>query len=553
MTQELYVYIPGFEYDSKGPLEIDAIKLEAYIGNERISTYLNITNSTLIEGDTIYKCNQSNGSAALNMSRISQQIGAAELPQHTSKQYRAHYGYFYDFVTDKSDLTHHIIGFYNEPVDNQYSSNMNVEEHDGLFLIKLSELNTDIDLHFTFYSRIPKDTTDLYSLNSHEKVVSLTSSQANIFTQEAYTEFFETYVEVAKFNTSYNPLTSGLDPVTFQTAAALPQFFNLKKGWDNDEKTWELPVNADVLVSDLSIDSNKVDTAEGNYYKQYKYDTTNLKHILGTDLECNSEQDHFEFYKKFYDNYYKKSCISKKLYEDEENLQMPIKGSGAIYAQSYARQGDYQPLLSINLKNTRLTGKEFLYYLTYTDLSNFHYLYNINPTINLQNRILDSTPGLNAVALFTSLTIYRNILGDWYSTDIAPFKEGNSCFLPFEQNDAHTKTLSLFDCYSIPAFLNYTGDTTTPNLLKLDLCLGTLKDQPNPLEFINPNELSFQLKFDILYNNELYNSGASTIITPSHDISNSEIIGNEIIGYKSIPHLNNIDQLSTYLKNTIHF
>ena len=32
MKQLLYVYIPGFEYDSKGPLHIDAIRLDVTVG-----------------------------------------------------------------------------------------------------------------------------------------------------------------------------------------------------------------------------------------------------------------------------------------------------------------------------------------------------------------------------------------------------------------------------------------------------------------------------------------------------------------------------------------
>jgi len=45
MKQLLYVYVPGFEYDSKGPLHIDAIRLDVTTGEIEKDTEGKITNS----------------------------------------------------------------------------------------------------------------------------------------------------------------------------------------------------------------------------------------------------------------------------------------------------------------------------------------------------------------------------------------------------------------------------------------------------------------------------------------------------------------------------
>ena len=75
MKQKLYVYIPGFEYDSKGPLHIDAIRLDVTAGElnkdkenniqNSLKTYIYIselasdgTADKTIEGNLIYRRTQ---------------------------------------------------------------------------------------------------------------------------------------------------------------------------------------------------------------------------------------------------------------------------------------------------------------------------------------------------------------------------------------------------------------------------------------------------------------------------------------------------------------
>jgi hypothetical protein len=59
---------------------------------------------------------------------------------------------------------------------------------------------------------------------------------------------------------------------------------------------WEIPVNAELLVTNLQNPDDKIN---GHYY-QYDYDTTTKKHVRGDKLKCNTFA-----YNDFIYNFYK--------------------------------------------------------------------------------------------------------------------------------------------------------------------------------------------------------------------------------------------------------
>jgi hypothetical protein len=130
MKQFLYVYVPGFEYDSKGPLHIDAIRLDVTTGEiekegEKITNSLDtyiylkgeINDKTnkfnilkRIPGNTIYRVDNTS-SSKLKSDRYKPGTNTAETPfwTETIKKKedgteeviydRVLHGYFYDFIT----------------------------------------------------------------------------------------------------------------------------------------------------------------------------------------------------------------------------------------------------------------------------------------------------------------------------------------------------------------------------------------------------------------------------------------------------------------------
>lgn len=175
MRSFLYVYVPGFEYDSKGPLHIDAIRLDVTTGEldknsdnkitNSLPTYIYLsemdetkgTPSSLIPGNLVYRAVTSEQPFI-----DGQYTGQpSKSPFWTDqKDGRAPHGYFYDFITtsELEEKTHHVIGIHNTIHDCKDVYNLKSTEHDGLFVIQIEELNTDLVLNFTFYSRIDSST-----------------------------------------------------------------------------------------------------------------------------------------------------------------------------------------------------------------------------------------------------------------------------------------------------------------------------------------------------------------------------------------------------------
>ena len=109
MKQLLYVYVPGFEYDSKGPLHIDAIRLNVTVGENKsdstdnssnvLQTYCYIGGSgATIPGNVIYRLENLNSD-----NRIEQYYqGNSHLSPVWTKidRYgRVPHGFFNDFIT----------------------------------------------------------------------------------------------------------------------------------------------------------------------------------------------------------------------------------------------------------------------------------------------------------------------------------------------------------------------------------------------------------------------------------------------------------------------
>ena len=98
-----YVYIPGFEYDSKGPIQIDAIELHARVvgSTNELSVYTGpgyITRG--ITKNIIYRSTQS--STYQDTYRKYDNVISYSSPFYTEARNlgRVYHGFFYDFIQE---------------------------------------------------------------------------------------------------------------------------------------------------------------------------------------------------------------------------------------------------------------------------------------------------------------------------------------------------------------------------------------------------------------------------------------------------------------------
>ena len=412
MKQLLYVYIPGFEYDSKGPLHIDAIRLDVTVGEiekntnkivNSLPTYIYIASEAStgnlikwVPGNLIFRSNTT------DQFFIDKQYNdnPSKSPLWTKeKTERAVHGYFYDFITTKEteERTHHVIGIHNTPDACKNVSNFNKDEHDGLFIIQLEELNTDLILNFTFYSRIDsssEDTPNIITVGKLEGITHMTvgpseDSEANFFDQDSHSNFFDKYIEIGKWTQTYNPATSGVEEGELQEAKVRNQYFDLET-WGTEDRNWEIPVNAGVLVSDMSNRKYLKRVGEKAIWKQFKYDNnkdsgTYRTHICDDKLTCNNSN--YDSYGDFYTNFYSgyRTVLSadsriRKLYQDACVFAKDI-GSAYYYPQSV----NY---LCAKFLDTGTAS--FEYSLSYVNLTNLNYLYRQPVYLTINNLTHDS-------------------------------------------------------------------------------------------------------------------------------------------------------------------
>lgn len=412
MKQLLYVYIPGFEYDSKGPLHIDAIRLDVTVGEiekntnktvNSLPTYIYIASEAStgnlikwVPGNLIFR------SDTTDQFFIDKQYNdnPSKSPLWTKeKTGRAVHGYFYDFITTKEteERTHHVIGIHNTPDACKNVSNFNKDEHDGLFIVQLEELNTDLILNFTFYSRIDsssEDTPNIITVGALEGITHMTigpseGSEADFFNQDSHSNFFDKYIEIGKWTQTYNPATSGVKEGELQEAKARNQYFDLET-WGTEDRNWEIPVNAGVLVSDMSNRKYLKRVGEKAIWKQFKYDNnkdsgTYRTHICDDKLTCNNS--HYDSYGDFYTNFYSgyRTVLSadssiQKLYQDACVFAKDI--SSAYY---YPQSVNY---LCAKFLDTGTAS--FEYCLSYVNLTNLNYLYRQPVYLTINNLTHDS-------------------------------------------------------------------------------------------------------------------------------------------------------------------
>lgn len=248
--KDVFIYIPGFEYDSKGPLHIDKIVLDAYqapalSGNvSKLDVYICRND---YKGDSNIKL----GNVAYR--KISSPISYNEdindtLSKECYTKYQRspnslNYAIFYDFPSE--DYKHHVIGFKAKKDENKVCRNSDSDDHDGIFIVKVNTLNTDITFKFTFYSSVLKDKptkdTNDYSFGD-------TSS----------------YVKVGEWITTYNPATSGAPSISDnQIIPEMRQYYDITKK-DNSYK---------LNVLHNNTFSNKVETDTVSFNKAGEINT----------------------------------------------------------------------------------------------------------------------------------------------------------------------------------------------------------------------------------------------------------------------------------------
>lgn len=403
MKQLLYVYVPGFEYDSKGPLHIDAICLDVTItdNNEQkpIDTYIYAYNDggtiKKVKGKTIYRTTE-----VIDWSKKGSLRGRfnyrpedapmwTQEPQETSVHNRVLHGYFYDFIIadlTNPENTHHVIGIHTNPELCKNVANFNVEEHDGLFAIELEQLNVDLTLTFTFYSRINKDGEYTSEFGTEESTF---VGKSTITALEEGINFFQNtpsddYVIVGKWVQTYNPATSGVREAEFTPYPQeyVAQYFDIK----NKEMTqWELPVNAGILVSDMSKDPYPV-SEQSCIYPQYSYDQTAKKHVLNDQLPYLSKitSNPTLFYCNFYENH-------NKTYFKVPNADEVTRNSGTIWCTG-VRQVNNMCFISFNDVNQQFQQDTILktsYQLSNLDVNSLQYLYKKQPFVHICDVSLD--------------------------------------------------------------------------------------------------------------------------------------------------------------------
>lgn len=424
MRSFLYVYVPGFEYDSKGPLHIDAIRLDVTTGEldknsdnkitNSLPTYIYLseidetkgTPSSLIPGNLVYRAVTSEQPFI-----DGQYTGQpSKSPFWTDqKDGRVPHGYFYDFITtsELEEKTHHVIGIHNTIHDCKDVYNLKSTEHDGLFVIQIEELNTDLVLNFTFYSRIDSSTitSNEIKVGTPENTSEMTggsttvASKDRFFNQEKRTDFFDKYIEIGKWTQTYNPALSGTEEGSLGTGDVIPQFFNLRDwGTDSTEDTnWEIPVNAQILVSDFDAAHTIPITGSKPVLAQYKYNNTTRRHEYDNTLACNTKSysSNADYYKAFYDgvknlsSFGYNSDINATRYDSMMRCHVRwVRGSSSV--KYYCHE---QPVNTFVAYSKQSDSVDYGYIITRTNLTNFNYLYNNLPEVTINNVLRDSTYG----------------------------------------------------------------------------------------------------------------------------------------------------------------
>lgn len=406
MKQRLYVYIPGFEYNSKGPLHIDAIKLDAYVESEtpnKLDVFCFKGKNKTFKGNLLYRyANQAvgsqysygvtiSGSTQTNIQGdlyTSKESQASWIDKEVEQEGRVPIGFFYDHITDSKEQVHHVIGIHktkDKCLNQANNTNQNPEEHDGLFILELESLNVNIILTFTFFSEIhgTESNGNLRVGYIDKRVATLSQFQAQ-HTFVGDENFYNNYIEVGKWTQTYNPSTSGIEQAVLSIPENFtPQYFNLKYWGKASERKWEIPVNYGMLVSDMSINENKIN----DFYKQYTYDSENLCHVL-SNAECNSYENASNFYCGFYELSNQVELKDKKYIET--NYSIANNSDSYTKAILCKKKGthwisDISPFINIHVNAKPTYDFTKTYPLCGVSLENLGYLYKASPTVNIVN------------------------------------------------------------------------------------------------------------------------------------------------------------------------
>lgn len=169
--KNIVIVIPGFEYDSNGPVYIDKIKIDASINGEPIDVYTHelsydkainsegiwndIQPNNIVYNKVLFDNIQSSGDnkRQYNNDQVTDLIIASQVIPYSetlASQDKVPYSFFNDILEIKDGVYHHYLTVYNSS-DIQTRQN-DYKEHDGICWLALDEINTDIIFNITFYS-----------------------------------------------------------------------------------------------------------------------------------------------------------------------------------------------------------------------------------------------------------------------------------------------------------------------------------------------------------------------------------------------------------------
>ncbi len=178
--KNIVIVIPGFEYDSNGPVYIDKIKIEASVNGEPIDVFTHgftsskgvntlnawddVSPNNIIYNQALFSNQEDDNirnywAGSSNPEEIDLSISSQIIPYSKTlledPTPKVPYSFFNDILEIKDGVYHHYLTVYNS--SSIQTRQNDYKEHDGICWLALDEINTDIIFNITFYSFVGED------------------------------------------------------------------------------------------------------------------------------------------------------------------------------------------------------------------------------------------------------------------------------------------------------------------------------------------------------------------------------------------------------------
>lgn len=181
-----YVCFAGFKYKSKGPIQVDAIRLTAtnQFGEEkkvftRKGGYSDIPENNLYTSNIIFRTNTViAGYRGLDYNDVSKTYKIFPFSLLNANATQCVHNGFFDFIIDSDyEGDTHILSYTSksEFIQNpdKYISNLNLAEHDGIIFIKLDSLTEILDIKIELFCNTP-------DRNNSEYIIEMPTSEDSL-------------------------------------------------------------------------------------------------------------------------------------------------------------------------------------------------------------------------------------------------------------------------------------------------------------------------------------------------------------------------------------